>query len=91
MFDEDKLVYTSPQGLEFYTNSITESLTGWCERDNNGKLKPLTGYKVLKCHMPNGEKALVLYNDKGEPVDDDTTMEGMAGKIDFLKLARSFK
>ena len=83
----EKPYFTSPDGWEWY---IDESTQKWATREGMNKIKPLKnvmcfyvkkGDDITRCMIDNNQKVLC----------EDTSLEGMAWKIDMIRLTRSMK
>ena len=71
-----------------FNNDACESLTEYCESYFNG-YKPLKNHKVFICEeKKDGHKIYVLFDDKGEPIEEDYAFDGMAVKIEMLRFLK---
>jgi hypothetical protein len=78
-------------GLEFYKDSLTESLTRHARKMSLQGIE-LRGWSVYVVKdIKTGNRAFVLFDDKGMAFRDSNSMEGMAYEIDFLKSAMSME
>lgn len=78
-------------GYEIYTSTETEILEKSCKRYFNGHPK-LVGYRVrLVKSKENGSIIFVLYNKKGEPIAEDSQLDGMGMKIELMRFLKKRK
>ena len=83
--------WTNPEnGYEWYVEKdLTNSCTAW--RPNN--IAPLKAVSFIVVKVEDGKRIPVIRvlidKDTTEVLHEDTTLEGMACKIDWLRLAKS--
>ena len=74
---------------KFYTDYNCESLTNYCTSYFNGH-PPLDRHSVYVCESKeNGTKRYVLFNEKGIPVSESVSLDGMAVNIERMRFVRS--
>ena len=88
---DEKPYWINPDnGYEWY---IDESTTKWCTRDTLNDLPKLDAVCFMVVENKNGERTplsrILIDNQTNKILHDDTSLEGMACKIDWLRLAKS--
>jgi len=81
----EKPYFVNEEGFEWY---IDKSTTDWCKRYMPNGCEPL----AAACFFVKKEDQItrVLINDKQQIIAEDTSLEGMAVKIDQLRILKSF-
>lgn len=80
IFENEKVI--------FYENDITKSLTKDCTRDFRD-LKPIACCVFICKDKENHNKRYVLFNEKGEPIESDCTLDGIGIKIETLRYLKT--
>ena len=79
-------------GFEWY---VDKELTNWCYREtlnNNPKLDAICFY-IVEVNDDGERRALtrmLINKTTNEPIHEDTSLEGMASKIDILRVALKY-
>lgn len=80
IFENDKAI--------FYENEITKSLTKDCTRYFKD-LEPINCNVFICEEKENHTRNYVLFNENGEPIDMDCTLDGIGIKIETLRYLKT--
>lgn len=82
-----KAVFENEKAI-FYENDTTKSLTKDCTRDFRD-LKPIACCVFICEDKENHNKRYVLFNKKGEPIEEDCALDGIGIKIETLRYLKT--
>lgn len=87
----DKRLVCENDEFYFYTNYMTENIESWCSTQMVNNNPPLENYRVLIAeHKPTGFMSYVLFDDKGEPIYENTIAEQVCSRISILRVKRGW-
>ena len=83
----DKRLVCENDEFCFYTNYMTENIESWCSKQMTNNEPLLENYRVLIAeHKPTGFMSYVLFDDKGEPIYENTVAEQVCSHICMLRV-----
>lgn len=85
LFDDDVLIGENAK-CRFYVTSITQDLTDKARKMDIRGIE-LRGWQVVVAESKeDNSRMFLLIDDKGFPVRDSSSMDGMSWEIDFIKM-----
>ena len=86
-FDWNKPDFINPQGIKWW---LDKTLSDYANKPNQFGIC-LENWKVFVVEEKNGNRTRLLVDDKHQIIDDNSSVEGIACKIDIIKVNEELK